>query len=75
LNHPEQGEMEILITSMMGSTIAFNRMEDTLRERQRIREGRIGDAKCQLMRGQDVIDATVDILYPIFASRHGQDND
>lgn len=75
LNHPEQGEIEILITSMMGSTIAFNRMEDTLRERQRIRDGRIGDAKCQLMRGQDVIDATVDILCPIFASRHGQDND
>ena len=64
--------MEILITSMMGSTVAFQRMEETLRERGQIINGRIGDAKCQLMRGQHVIDAAVDILHPILANASGR---
>ena len=68
LNHPERGEMVVLITSMMGSTVAFKRMEEVLRERGRIVDGRIGAAPCQVMKGQDVIDATVDILRPILAS-------
>ena len=65
LNHPERGEMEVLLTSMMGSTVAFDKMEEVLRERGRIIDGQIGQAKCQMMKGQDVIDATVDILKPI----------
>ena len=65
LNHPERGEIEVLIRSMMGSTVAFAKMEEVLRTRRQIIYGHIGQAKCQLMQGQDVIDATVDILEPI----------
>ncbi len=67
LNHPERGEMEVLLTSMMGSTVAFKKMEEELRRRGQIVDGRIGAARCQLMKGQDVVDATMDILQPILA--------
>ena len=33
LNHPEHGEMEVTLTEMMGSTVAFERMEEVLRAR------------------------------------------
>jgi len=62
LNHPERGEIEIPLTEMMGSTVAFERMEDELRSRGQLSEGRIGAASCQLMRGQHVIDAAIDIV-------------
>ena len=65
LNHPEHGEMEVLLTSMMGGTVAFERMEGILRERGRIIDGQIGQARCQMVKGQEVIDAAVDILQPI----------
>jgi len=55
----------VLIRSMMGSTVAFAKMEEVLRTRGQIIDGHIGQAKCQLMQGQDIIDATVDILEPI----------
>ncbi|NKB67468.1 MAG: hypothetical protein GKR89_10435 [Candidatus Latescibacteria bacterium] len=71
LNHPEQGEMEVLLTSMMGSTVAFGRMEETLRQRGQIRDGQLGAAPCQLMRGRDVIAATLDILRPILGAPPG----
>ena len=67
LNHPETGETEVLITSMMGGTVAFEKMEGALRARGQIADGRIGAARCQLMRGQHVIDATADILRPLLA--------
>jgi len=65
LNHPEHGEMEVLLTSMMGGTVAFERMEGVLRERRQIIDGQIGPARCQMMKGQVVIEAAVDILQPI----------
>ena len=68
LNHPQHGEMEVLLTSMMGNTVAFKKTEGELRQRGQIIDGQIGDAKCQMMKGQDVIDAAVDILRPIFDS-------
>ena len=68
LKHPDRGEEEVLLTSMMGSTVAFGRMEGELRARGQLVEGRIGEATCQLMKGQDVIDATGDILGPILGS-------
>jgi aminoglycoside 3-N-acetyltransferase len=68
LKHPDRGEEEVLLTSMMGSTVAFERMEEELRARGQLVEGRIGEASCQLMKGQDVIDATQDILRPILGS-------
>ncbi len=68
LNHPERGEIEVLITSMMGSTVAFSRMDEVLRERGQVIDGRIGEAACQMMKGQDLIDATVAILRPVFSS-------
>jgi hypothetical protein len=46
----------------MGGTIAFDRMEEVLRERGQLVEGKIGEARCQLMKGEDVISATLDIL-------------
>ena len=64
LNHPEKGEVEILLTSMMGSTKAFDALEGLLRERGEIVDGQIGQAACQLMSGQDVIRGTVEILCP-----------
>ncbi len=67
LKHPERGEMEVLLTSMMGSTVAFDRMDEALRARGQVIDGRIGEAVCQMMKGQDVIDATVEILEPIFS--------
>ena len=62
LNHPQRGEEEVTLTEMMGSTIAFDRMEEVLRSRDQVVEGKIGEATCQLMKGEDIIAATVDIL-------------
>ena len=62
LNHPERGEVKVTLTEMMEGTIAFDRMEEVLRERGQLVEGKIGEAKCQLMKGEDIIAATVDIL-------------
>ena len=62
LNHPERGEEEIFLTSMMGRTIAFDRIENELRKRGQIIDGRLGEADCQLMKGSDVIIATKEIL-------------
>ena len=62
LNHPERGEVEIALTEMMGSTVAFELMEDELRSRGQLSAGHIGPAPCQLMRGQHVIDAAIDIV-------------
>ena len=67
LNDPDSGEREILITSMMGSTVAFDLMEDELRSRGQIVDGHIGDAACQVMLGSDVIEATKRILKPILS--------
>ena len=52
LNHPENGEMEVVMTEMMGGTVAFDRMEDVLRGRGQLVEGKIGEATCQLMTGE-----------------------
>jgi len=73
LNHPEKGEIEILITSMMGSTAAFEKMEEELRARGLIVDGMIGMAQCQLMKAQAVVDATIDILRPILKPVGGAD--
>ncbi|MED5415623.1 MAG: AAC(3) family N-acetyltransferase [Candidatus Latescibacterota bacterium] len=62
LNHPQRGEEEVTLTEMMGSTIAFDRMEEVLRSRDQVVKGKIGEATCQLMKGKDIIAATVDIL-------------
>lgn len=75
LNHPEHGEIEVLLTSMMGSTVAFDRMDEALRARGQVTDGRIGEAKCQIMKGQDVIEATVDILKPIFSATQFRQGD
>ena len=61
-NHPDTGEEEITLTEMMGSTLAFDRMEEILRARSQIVDGTIGEADCQLMKGADIIAATLDIL-------------
>lgn len=62
LNHPEHGEMKITLTEMMGSTVAFKRMEEVLRGRRQIVDGTIGKAECQLMKGEDILAAAEDIL-------------
>ena len=62
LNHPEQGEVEVALTEMMGGTAAFARMDEVLRARGQVVDGIIGEAPCQLMKGEDIIAATLDIL-------------
>jgi len=62
LNHPQRGEQELTLTEMMGHTIAFDRMDGVLRSRGQVVEGKIGEATCQLMKGEDIIAATLDIL-------------
>lgn len=74
LNHPEHGEIEVLPTSMMGSIVAFEKLEEVLRDRRQILDGQIGAARCQLMKGQDVIDATVGILKPILLGQSATPN-
>ena len=59
LNHPEQGEIEVPLSEMMGNTVAFVRMYDELQKRGQLIEGHIGKAPCQLMKGQHIIDAAV----------------
>jgi len=41
---------------------AFNAVEFPLRRRGQIRDFRLGDAKCFLMKGRDVIDAVVAMI-------------
>ncbi len=62
LNHPEHGEMDITLTEMMGHTVAFARIEEVLRARGRIVDGTIGKARCQMMKGEKLLAATVEIL-------------
>ena len=62
LNHPQRGEQEVTLTEMMGHTIAFDRMDGVLRSRGQVVEGKVGEATCQLMKGEDIIAATLDIL-------------
>lgn len=62
LNHPERGEQKVTLTEMMGGTVAFDRMDEVLRVRDQIVDGTIGKAICQLMKGEDIIAATLDIL-------------
>jgi aminoglycoside 3-N-acetyltransferase len=64
LNHPEKGEIEIELTSMMGHTRAFDELEELLRSQGQIRDGKIGEARCQVMEGGDVVSGTVEILAP-----------
>ena len=54
--------MEVALTEMMGSTVAFKRMEEVLRGRGQIVDGTIGMANCQLMKGKDILAAAADIL-------------
>jgi aminoglycoside 3-N-acetyltransferase len=64
LNHPEKGEIEVELTSMMGHTRAFDELEGLMRSRGKIADGRIGEAVCQVVRGADVVRNTMDILMP-----------
>ncbi len=65
LKHPEQCEIEVALTEMMCNTVfAFARMRDELLARGQLTEATIGRAPCQLMKGQHVIDAAVDLLNP-----------
>ncbi len=62
LNHPERGEMEVTLTEMMGHTVAFDRMDEVLRSGGQVVDGEIGQARCHLMKGEDVLGATLKIL-------------
>ena len=73
LKHPDKGEMEVTVLEMPGCSAEFGAVERLLRKRGRILDGRIGRAPCQLMKGQDLIDATVGLLrqdpYGLLCSR------
>ena len=62
LKHPDEGEIEVVLTDMMGHTVAFDRMDKALRSRGLVTDGMIGRARCQIMKGEDVIATTLDIL-------------
>jgi aminoglycoside 3-N-acetyltransferase len=49
-------------TSMPGCSQGFSAIEDPMRDRGMIRDGKIGDATCQLMKGQDIIDVAIAML-------------
>ena len=73
LKHPDKGEMEVTVQEMPGCSAGFVAVEKLLRRRRRILDGRIGRAPCQLMKGQDLIDTTVELLtrdpYGLLCSR------
>lgn len=62
LKLPEDGEIEVVITEMPGCSRGFGAIEEPLRERGQIIDGKIGLAACQLVKGQHVIDVTADLL-------------
>ena len=53
---------EVFITSMPGCSRGFGAIEAPMREADLIADGSVGDAPCQLMLGQAVIDTTVRLL-------------
>ena len=59
---PRGDTIEVVITSMPGCSEGFGAIETPMRAARLIRYGTIGNAGCQLMRGQDVIDRTVALL-------------
>jgi len=54
--------LTVSITSMPGCSAGFGAVERAMRAANRIRYGLIGEARCQLMRGQDIIDQTIALL-------------
>ncbi len=59
---PSGEEVIVRHREMPGCSAAFNAIEASLRRRRVIRDTRIGAARCQLLPGQAIIDATVEIL-------------
>lgn len=59
---PDGETLPVTITSMPGCSAGFGVVETSMRAEGLIRYGTIGDASCQLMRGQDIIDRTVALL-------------
>jgi len=59
---PEGERLEVCLTSMPGCSGGFGALEAPMREAGLIRDGMVGSARCQLMRGQDIIDRTVALL-------------
>ncbi len=56
------GEITVPIIHPSGCSKAFGAMEWHLRRRGAVRDGYVGSALCQLVAGQAIIDATVDVL-------------
>jgi aminoglycoside 3-N-acetyltransferase len=50
------------LTRQPGCSIAFNSLELPLRSRRQIRDLRVGRTPCQLIRAQDVIDRTLELI-------------
>ncbi|MHB9134795.1 MAG: AAC(3) family N-acetyltransferase [Armatimonadota bacterium] len=59
---PSGEEVVIHHTDMPGCSAAFGTVEYPLRRANAIRDGKIGQASCQLMRGRAIIDATLALL-------------
>jgi aminoglycoside 3-N-acetyltransferase len=56
------GDVSVEIKQPSGCSRAFGVIEHALRQRGAIRDGLVGEAVTQLLRGQDVIDTVVDLL-------------
>lgn len=59
---PDGTQIEVTQTEMPGCSRGFGAIEPEMRERGLIADGLVGNAHCQLMRGADVISATVTLL-------------
>ena len=60
---PDGTELVVTIVSMPGCSEGFGAVEEPMRAEGQIIDGQIGAARCQLMKGQDVIDTTVQMLH------------
>ena len=62
--HPTEGEMEVVVTSMMGNVV-LERQEELdawLRERGHQQEGGVGEAHCRLVKGSHIVDGCLDMM-------------
>ncbi len=55
-------EKEVTLAPSPGCSEGFGKMEPVLRNRGIIKDGKIGKARCQLMKARDIVDAAVELL-------------
>jgi aminoglycoside 3-N-acetyltransferase len=59
---PGRHKVHVTLTAAPGCSQRFGAIDAVVRERGQIVDGRVGDARCLLMRGQHIIDAAMDMM-------------